>query len=136
VADREFTESDQEFEDLIYDGVMFLKSITNYYGPEKGIEIWEAMSDAIGIDVKGAVFFKMLSGDTCRNVRFHASSAMAFGNAVPVIKAIRTYTQFGITEAKRIWDDSCTKLALVVIDDADAQRKLTTELRELGCRVL
>jgi hypothetical protein len=128
---------EEEFQDIIDDGLAFLKSLTRYYGPEKGMEVWESMGDAIGVDVKGAIFFKMLVDPNATKVRFMAYSIGGDPqNAVFVIKAIRQYTGLGLKEAKDAWDGSKIKPVAVKTLDRLSRINLANELRQLGCRVL
>lgn len=72
-------------DDVVLDGIKFLCSITEYYGEEKGMEVWHAMGPAMGEEVQGKIFFAMLTGTSTGRVRFHSSNTPA-GNAVAVIK--------------------------------------------------
>ena len=120
-------------EAVVSDGVRFLESITLHYGPEKGMQVWEAMGEAMGREVKGKVFFAMMTGTTSGRVSVAAGTAIT-SNAVPVIKCIRNYTGMGLKEAKDLWDAS--KLRLVDIScRPDQRREFTRELRDLGCKV-
>ena len=126
--------SDAEFESVVFDGIRFLESLTKYYGPEKGMELWNAMGEAMGKEVKGKVFFAMLTGETGGRVRFRADVAERNGNAVPVIKTIRTYTGLGLKEAKDLWDASKTAATVIQVNPNE-HRALAKSLRELGCLV-
>lgn len=125
--------TDTEFDSVIFDGIRFLESLTKYYGPDKGMEVWNAMGEAMGKEVKGKVFFALLSGETGGRVRFRADKAEA-GNAVAVIKTIRTYTGLGLKEAKDIWDLSKSTPAVVQVNPNE-HRALAKSLRKLGCAV-
>ena len=118
---------------VIYDGVRFLESLTKHYGPEKGMELWEAFGPIMGKEVKGKVFFAMLTGQTSGRIRIEANAAQN-SNAVAVIKCIRSYTGNGLKEAKDLWDMS--KQQIVTIEVApDKARDFAKELRALGCMV-
>lgn len=125
---------------VIFDGIKFLESLTMYYGPEKGMAVWESMGEAMGREIKGKVFFAMLSGTTTGRIRLAASSAVhtssqgGTSNAVPVIKCIRTYTGFGLKEAKDLWDLSKTQTVEITCRP-DQQREFARDLRDLGCKV-
>lgn len=118
---------------VIFDGIRFLASLTDHYGSDKGMEMWEAMGDAMGREVKGKIFFAMLTGSTTGRVQFTSGTAETH-NAVGVIKCIRSYTGAGLKEAKDKWDLS--KVQAVQLEVApDRQRAFVDQLRELGCRV-
>ncbi len=116
-------------DEVVFDGIRFLESITRHYGPEKGIEVWEKMGEAFGEDIKGKVFFSMLTGESSNRIRIQAGTCT---EAVAAIKAIRTGTGYGLKEAKDAWDLS--KHRVVVLDNVqrDAKRVLVRDLRSLG----
>lgn len=118
---------------VIYDGIQFLNSLTRHYGPEKGQEVWKSMSDALGKEITGKMFFKMLCGESGNLVRFRAGQ---HNNAVPVIKAIRVATGLGLKEAKDKWDLSKDQLTSIQTSHFESARVLRRELKELGCEVL
>lgn len=120
---------------VIYDGIRFLESMTKHYGPEKGMELWNSMGEAMGREVKGKIFFAMVTGATTGKVKFAADLAVSNNNAIPVIKAIRAYTKLSLKESKDLWDQSRISLVTVEVDPY-RQRELVTDLKELGCRVL
>jgi ribosomal protein L7/L12 len=99
------------------------------------MEVWNAMGEAMGKEIKGQVFFKMLTGETGTIVRFTAGQAHDNGNAVPVIKAIRVATGLGLKEAKDMWDESKIKSVSIRLNATDA-RILSRELRTLGCNTI
>lgn len=122
---------DPNLEALIYDGIRFVESLTRYYGAEKGQEVWNALGEAVGREVKGKIFFALLTGQTGGRVRFSAGNCQ---QAVPVIKTIRTFTGWGLKEAKDAWDRS--KLEPQTLDvSPDQQRAFSKSLRDLGCNV-
>lgn len=121
-----------ELDEVVFDGIRFLESMTRYYGAEKGMALWESMGEALGDEVKGKVFFSMLTGETSGRVRFSAGTAT---DAVGVIKAIRSATGAGLKEAKDYWDLSKVKIVSVEVHDRDAKRQLERSLRDLGLLV-
>lgn len=129
MSDRIYSE-----EDIIIDGLQFLRTLTEVYGQDKGMEVWHAMGDAIGAEVQGKIFFAMLTGDIPGSIAFK-SDANRVNNAVAVIKCIRQYTGFGLKEAKDKWDES--KMKVVRIDcDPKMKREFIRELRDLGCDIM
>ena len=122
---------DPIFESVVYDGIRFLESLTRYYGSQKGMEVWNAMGESMGKEVKGKIFFAMLTGQTSGRLRFAAGTCT---QAVPVIKTIRSATGLGLKEAKDIWDASRITPQVIEISP-DGARDLSKSLRELGCIV-
>lgn len=128
-------EQDDSLGQVVYDGVRFLQSLTQHYGADKGMEFWEAFGSVMGKEVKGRVFFAMLSGETSGRIRFSIDTTGYNPNAVACIKAIRTATGFGLKEAKDLYDASKNKVVHIDCTTPEEGRKLAKELRNLGCRV-
>jgi ribosomal protein L7/L12 len=126
---------DKLLNEVITDGINFLRSLTSYYGNDKGMEVWESMGDAMGKEVKGKIFFAMINGSHQNRLQFTCDQADKLGNNVQGIKTLRHYTGQGLKEAKDLWDDS--KNGLVVVDcNNDQIRGLRADLRALGCKVI
>ncbi len=118
-------------DDVVFDGIRFLESLTRYYGAEKGMEVWNKMGEAVGDEIKGKVFFSMLTGDSSSRVRIQAGTCT---EAVAAIKAIRIGTGYGLKEAKDAWDLS--KVKVVTLDVAhEEKREMVRTLRTLGMMV-
>lgn len=122
------TETDT-LEEVVFDGIRLLESLTRHYGSEKGIEVWEKLGEALGQEVKGQVFFAMLTGESSNRVRIDRGTCT---QPVAAIKAIRAGTGYGLKEAKDAWD--LTAIKTVVLDNVsrDNRRTLVNELRSLG----
>ena len=116
-------------DEVVFDGIRFLESLTRYYGPEKGMEVWNKLGEAVGDEIKGKVFFSMLTGESSNRVRIQAGTC---NQAVAAIKAIRTATGYGLKEAKDAWDLS--KYQVVTLDNVQREQKrtLVRDLRQLG----
>jgi ribosomal protein L7/L12 len=115
-------------DEVVFDGIRFLESITRHYGPEKGIEVWDKMGEAIGEDIKGKVFFSMLTGESSNRVRIQKGNC---NQAVAAIKAIRMGTGLGLKDAKDAYDLSAIKQ--VTLDVAhEEKRGMVKALRDIG----
>jgi ribosomal protein L7/L12 len=119
---------DQALEEVVFDGIRFLESLTRYYGAEKGMAVWDKLGEAVGDEVKGKVFFSMLTGKSSNRIRIQKGSCT---QAVAAIKAIRMATSMGLKEAKDAWDLSGMKV--VTLDVAhEEKRDAVRNLRNLG----
>lgn len=117
-----------ELDEVVFDGIRFLESLTRHYGPEKGMAVWEKMGEAVGDEIKGKVFFSMLTGESSNRVRIQAGTCT---EAVAAIKAIRIGTGMGLKEAKDSWDLS--KIKTVTLDVAhEEKRGMVNTLRNIG----
>ncbi len=47
---------------VISTGLHFLRAITEAYGSDQGMQLWETIADTLDPDVKGQIFFAMLTG--------------------------------------------------------------------------
>ena len=120
--------NNQAMDEVVFDGIRFLESITRHYGPEKGIEVWDKMGEAFGDDIKGRVFFSMLTGESSNRVRVQQGTCI---HAVSAIKAIRIGTGLGLKEAKDAYDLSAIKI--VTLDVAhEEKRGMVKTLRDIG----
>lgn len=126
--------NDKTLQQVVFDGMRFLESLITHYGTDKGMEVWEAMGNAVGREVKGRIFFAMVSGEFTNHLKFRAGNAELSGNAVSVIKTIRNYTGLSLKETKDLWDYSKTN-STVIKGKPDELRKLRVDLRTLGCDV-
>ena len=50
-------------EDIIQIGINFMRSITEAYGTDEGMKLWDTIASTLDPDVKGEIFFDMLTGD-------------------------------------------------------------------------
>lgn len=128
--------ADETMDMVVRDGIRFMESLTRHYGPDRGQEIWEGISEVVGKEVKGKIFFAMITGDTLSDrVVFTVGDANGRSNAVAVIKAIRNASGLGLKEAKDQWDHSLSGRGTVQCPNYESARSLISDLRMLGCKV-
>ena len=91
---------------VVSNGLHFMRSITEAYGAEEGLRLWETIANTLDGDVKGQIFLAMVTGNY--NDRIHLKSVTPYGeeNAVACIKAIREWDKrgLGLKEAKDMYD--------------------------------
>lgn len=92
---------------IITNGIHFMRSITEAYGAETGLELWEQIATVLDPEVKGQIFFALITGTY--NDRVHikgiiGANGMNITNAVSCIKEIRTWSGLGLKEAKDMYD--------------------------------
>lgn len=121
---------------IISAGIEFLRSITEAYGAEEGMTLWDAIANTLDPDVKGQIFFALLCGEGGDVIHIKSFKPdFQSHQAVPIIKSIRTATGLGLREAKDLYD--------AVRDGKPAKFKVLSgertrfvnELRSLGCIV-
>ena len=85
---------------IVTNGLHFMRSITEAYGSDKGLELWEQITSVLDPEVKGQIFFAMITGEY--NNRILLKGTEEDVNPVWCIKAIRAYTKLGLKEAKDV----------------------------------
>lgn len=125
--------SDQR-DHLIQSSVMFMQTVSEIYGPEKGMELWSTIADTIDTNLKGEVFMAMLSGQYRSDRLFMRSTPNAINNRVAVIKCIREYDtrNLGLKDAKDIADLLVSGQAQVLEVSLDKRNAAAADLRYLG----
>ena len=87
---------------IITSGISFLRSITDAYGSDEGMKLWDAIANTLDPAVKGEIFFAMLRGEyqdyiTLKGVGYNAAKITA-------IKEIRGVSGLGLLEAKQAYE--------------------------------
>jgi hypothetical protein len=124
-----------QLERIIPAGIDFIRTITQELGAEKGMELWEDLSRCLGNDVKGQIFFEMLSGDGSLGARLVLRGVTSSypNNKISAIKAVRNYCGLGLKEAKDIIDRVEQNIMQTVqVSNWRDRTSLTRELRDLG----
>lgn len=124
---------EQHKQSIISDGLRFMRSVTEAYGSNKGMQMWETIADAIDPDLKGELFFAMITGEYNTTIRINGVRPSA--NKVSLIRAIRCTDkrQPGLKEAKDMVDalqDIGKKFVIEVTPDK--YKTATTDLSEAG----
>jgi ribosomal protein L7/L12 len=125
----------ETLEDVVNDGVMFVKSLTKHYGADKAMEVWEAMNVALGEEVKGRVFFRMIEGSSASEVKFRLGDIRTNGSVIPAIKLVREYTGDSLRDSKIAVDQSEFSTSTIVISDYRKRKDFIRKLRDLGGKV-
>ncbi len=127
--------TDEIPQDLLFDGIRFMRSLTEHYGAEEGYVIWEKILTVIPEDVKNGIFLQLLCADANSGVKLRIMpNSSGMNNPVEIIKCIRVYTNTGLYEAKRFWDNSKLNEVFLPCKDRD-KAEFIRELRRHGCDV-
>lgn len=88
---------------VIGSAVIFIRSMTETYGPERGNELWERIAEVLDNDLKGKIFFSMLTGHrgliTLIGFTNNLAAELASGNRISIIRIIREHTGCSLREA-------------------------------------
>lgn len=126
--------SSEEKIKIVHVSIELMKTLTEIWGSDRGMELWEKISEALGNDIKGEIFFGMITG------KYKSGSlnikTVSTNHYVMMIKQVKTATGFGLKEAK----DFCDYVKNVgpkILDCGDRDRAsiLAKELMEIGCEV-
>jgi len=83
---------------IIQSGIDFLRSITEAYGSEEGMKLWDTIAGTLDPDIKGSIFFAMITGEHDEYIRIPMQKVSKKINA---IKAVRTIDgSLGLKECK------------------------------------
>ena len=115
---------------IIPAAVYFLRALTTSLGSEAGLHVWDQINATIGNDIKGKVFFAMLTGSVGTDIilRGHRNG-QTVANKIEIIKAIRAVSGQGLYEAKQVAD------ALLAGSEQRIQSQ-SFELRDLNVKKL
>lgn len=125
------TLTDEQMDAIVSDSIALIRTISLAYGSEEGMKLWETIAETLDPDIKGKVFFALLTGS--HEDRITLSGAVAGTNKIACIKIIRQYTGYGLVEAKNAYEnagDYGNKVTLKV--DPKQRRDCINELRQNG----
>lgn len=89
---------------IISNGLHFMRSITEAYGSEKGMELWEQIASVLDPEVKGQIFFAMITGTYNDRVELRGVNSLGRNNAVACIKELRQWSGLGLKDSKDMYD--------------------------------
>lgn len=101
MVDLNAIEVSQLDHEIVSNGLSLMKSITEKYGPDTGLKLWDTIAEALGPKLKGDIFFALMLGTHQTQITIRNSPG---SSRVAVIKIIRTYTGLGLKEAKDLFD--------------------------------
>ena len=111
-------------------GLHFMRAITEAYGADEGMRLWNTIADTLDPDVKGQIFFAMITGT--HNDTILLSGVYANADAVSCIKEIRNWTGYGLKEAKDTLDLVRAKRAVKLKVKPAEHHLATAGLRKVG----
>lgn len=120
-------------QEIIQSGINFMRVITTAYGTDEGMKLWDTIANTLDPDVKGSIFFAMLTGEYNDIISIHSYTNGA--NRVTMIKAIRTVTGLGLKEAKDLSDYLQDGRSIQLKCDPKNRANALHELRNAGFNV-
>lgn len=123
--------------DIIQSGINFIRSITEAYGSDEGMKLWETIADTIDPSIKGHIFFAMLTGEYNSVINIHKNDGHVHANKVTMIKAIRTIDKrrLGLKEAKDMCDSLLCGNTIRIEVEPNTRNSALLQLRMAGFTV-
>lgn len=119
--------------EIIQTGIGFMRSITTAYGSDEGMKLWDTIANTLDPDIKGSIFFALITGEY--NDRITITSSQPGANRVAMIKAIRVVTGMGLKEAKDLSDIQLTGKTITLTVEPKNRSSALRELRDAGFNV-
>lgn len=116
--------------EIVQTGIGFMRSITTAYGSDEGMKLWDTIASTLDPDIKGSIFFAMITGEY--NDRITITSSQPGANRVAMIKAIRVVTGLGLKEAKDLSDIQLTGKSITLTVNPKERISALRELRNAG----
>lgn len=114
---------------VLQSGIHFMRAITEAYGSEVGMQLWDTIASTLDPDIKGKIFIAMLTGEYNDQLTIHLD-IVKYRQQVPRIegiKAIRTVTGLGLKEAKDLHDNMTQgKVEKITIDPVTRAQAIGT----------
>ena len=124
---------EQHKEDILQNGINFIRSITEAYGSDEGMKLWDNIASVLDPDVKGQIFFALLTGDF--NEQITISNYKTNSDRISRIKAIRVASNLGLKEAKDLSDELESGRAIKLNIGSKRRNQVLSELRRAGFNV-
>ena len=123
--------TDEHMDAIVSDGIAFIRSITTAYGSDTGMELWDTIANTLDPNVKGKIFFAMLTGT--HEDRVTLSGAVNSANKITCIKIIRQFTGLSLTEAKNAYESPVNygQPAVLKVNPKE-RRHMIDDLRQNG----
>lgn len=122
-------------QDIVQSGINFIRSITEAYGSDEGMKLWETMADTLDPSIKGHIFFAMLTGEYNSVISIYKFESAA--NKLSMIKALRTVDKrrLGLKEAKDMCDSLLLGNSIKVEVEPNTRNSALLQLRMAGFTV-
>jgi len=121
---------EQHKEDILQHGINFIRSITEAYGGDEGMKLWDSIASVLDPDVKGQIFFALLTGDF--NGQITISDYKTNSDRIFRIKAIRFVASLGLKEAKDLDDALVSGRTIKLNVNPQKRNEMLSELRNAG----
>jgi len=118
--------------DIIQSGMTFMRAITEAYGVDEGMRLWDTIADTLDPDFKGQIFLAMLTGQYTNVIYVTGHNIGA--DRVRMIKTVRNIDKrgLGLKEAKDMCDSLSAGVPFKLEINPEARSISLSELRKAG----
>lgn len=88
-------------DEIVSSGITFMNAITRAYGAEEGMKLYDSMVSAVDPDIKGKIFFSLITGDHGGTIRLKGYEP-SISNKIERIKTVRQVSNFSLKDAKEL----------------------------------
>lgn len=124
--------TDEQMNVIVSEGIQFIRAITEAYGSDEGMQLWETIASTLDPAVKGKIFFAMLTGSHDDRVTMSGASN---GRKIECIKYIREYTGYGLIDAKNAYETAVFGPITLTLIDPKLRSAFISDLRNCGMHV-
>lgn len=114
---------------ILQTGIHFMRAITEAYGSEEGMRLWDTIASTLDPDIKGKIFIALLLGEYNNQLSIYLDLAnyQAHVPRIEGIKVIRMVGGLGLKEAKDIHDNLVLgKVEKIQVDPANRLTAIRT----------
>lgn len=121
--------------DVIQSGIGFIRSLSEAYGADEGMRLWETIANTLDPDIKGQIFMAMLTSNYNDIVTVTGHNGGA--DRVRMIKTVRSVDRrgLGLKEAKDMCDSLSSGQHIRLEIDSAVRASVLSELRRAGFHV-
>ena len=125
-----------ERQNLIASSIDFITAITENFGADRGIDLWEKISEVLDPDLKGEIFFAMLTRNF-GNITLSGSKNLDIVviKKVEIVRTIRSFTKLNLKEAIQLLDQLILGKSITLECDPLMTNQFMKELRLLGLKL-
>lgn len=117
---------------IIQTGIDFMRAITEVYGTDEGMRLWDTIASTLDPSIKGDIFFALLTGEYSSTVSITGYTG---NNKVELIKAIRSISGLGLKEAKDLSDEVFAGRVVGLIVEPRLRSHAVATLQSVKCIV-
>lgn len=123
--------TNDERNSIISSGLNFMRTITEVYGADEGMRLWETIADTLDPNLKGEIFFAMVAGTHDDTIVLRGVNHVNL-DRVRCIKEVRNWTGFGLKEAKDACDSVYSGATVRLTVKPSEHHMAVSGLRKVG----